>query len=187
MPSITFIFNEFETKFSCQNVDSMEYLCQKYSNFIHTPLNNLFFSYNGKQINFKLTFEQIAEGVDKASGNISIFVITKEHKEEDKNNKNELNETKAKTMYDELIIKYEYIKGMDTEENIIKKITQLNFNELEIKNFYDKVKQMYDDLEDEYAVSGYIDEKQMIKKIIQLNLDKKSILSFIEKSLGLDS
>ena len=187
MPSITFIFNEFETKFSCQNVDSMEYLCQKYSNFIHMPLNNLFFSYNGKQINFKLTFEQITEGVDKTSGNISIFVIIKEHKEEDKNIKNELNKTKAKAMYDELIIKYEYIKGMDTEENIIKKIIQLNFNELEIKNFYDKVKQMYDDLEDEYAVSGYIDEKQMIKKIIQLNLDKKSILSFIEKSLGLDS
>ena len=68
MPSITFIFNEFETKFSCQNIDSMECLCQKYSNFIHTPLNNLFFSYNGKQINFKLTFEQIEKESIKQVG-----------------------------------------------------------------------------------------------------------------------
>ena len=90
-------------------------------------------------------------------------------------------------MYDELIIKYEYIKGIDTEENIIKKIIQLNFNELEIKNFYDKVKQIYDDLEDEYGVSGFIPEKQMLKKIIQLNFDKESILNFIEKSLGMSS
>ena len=37
-------------------------------------------------------------------------------------NQNEINKIKAKIMYDEILVKYSYIKDMDSEENIIKKI-----------------------------------------------------------------
>ena len=188
MSSITFIFEEFETKFPCKNTDFMEYLCNKYSNFIHKSLNDLFFSYNGNQVNFNLSFEQIAEGNDKTNNNMTIFVITKENKEVDKNNneisnKNDVNDMKAKIMYDELIIKYGYLKNMVSEKDLIKKIKELNYNEIEIKNFYEKVKQLYEDLEDEYGVSGFASEEAVEAKIIELNFNRDLINVWIENSL----
>ena len=81
MSSITFIFGEFETKFPCKSTDYMAYLYHKYSNFIHTPINNLFFSHNGNEVNCNLSFDQTSEGIDKTNKNITIFVIKRESKE----------------------------------------------------------------------------------------------------------
>ena len=67
------------------------------------------------------------------------------------NNQNEMNKAKAKIMYEELLVKYSYIKDMDNEENIIKKIIELNFDENKIKNYYD-VQKIYNELEDEYGL-----------------------------------
>ena len=67
------------------------------------------------------------------------------------NNQNEMNKAKAKIMYEELLVKYNYIKDMDNEENIIKKIIELNFDENKIKNYYD-VQKIYNELEDEYGL-----------------------------------
>ena len=67
------------------------------------------------------------------------------------NNQNEMNKAKAKIMYEGLLVKYSYIKDMDNEENIIKKIIELNFDENKIKNYYD-VQKIYNELEDEYGL-----------------------------------
>ena len=186
MASITFIFNEFETKFPCQRGNSMEYLCEKFSNFIHKSMNTLYFAYNGNLINFKLTFDQIAKGEDKIKGEIKITVVSKlENYQNELDNVvvSEIDKIKAKIMYDELIVKYDFIKQIDTEENIIKKIIQLNFNEIEIKNFYTNIDIIYHELEDEYGISGFVEKAVAKSKIIELNCNRDLIIEWIEDTL----
>ena len=95
----------------------------------------------------------------------------------------EIDEIKAKIMYDELIVKYDFIKQIDTEENIIKKIIQLNFNELEIKNFYTNIDIIYQELEDEYGISGFVEKNVAKSKIIELNCNRDLIIEWIEDTL----
>ena len=58
------------------------------------------------------------------------------------------NEIKAKIMLEELKLKYQNINGADSDENIIKKIIELNFDENAVNNFYD-IQRVYNELEDE--------------------------------------
>ena len=94
----------------------------------------------------------------------------------------EINKIKAKTMYARLIAKYNNIKDAANEENIIKKIIELNFDEMEIKGYYD-MERIYNELEDEYGISGFIDEDAMKDKIKELNYDKELIKDWIESVL----
>ena len=95
-----------------------------------------------------------------------------------KENQSEINKMKAKIMYDEIIIKYNYIKGIDTEENIIKKIIELNFDENQVKEYYN-VQRIYFELEDEYGVS-FIDIKGMKDKIKELHCNRELILRWLQ-------
>ena len=92
------------------------------------------------------------------------------------------NQTKAKIMYDEVVVKYNYIKDMDNEENIIKKIIELNFDENKIKDYYDAPR-IYDELEDEYGISGLIEREDSINKIRELHCDRKLINEWVENVL----
>ena len=56
----------------------------------------------------------------------------------------------------------------------------MNFNEIKIKNFYDEVNQIYDELEEEYGVIGYVSKGETIAKIIKLNCDRNKIIEWIE-------
>ena len=47
------------------------------------------------------------------------------------------NEIKAEIMLEELKLKYQNINGVDSDENIIKKIIELNLDENAIIQFYD--------------------------------------------------
>ena len=94
----------------------------------------------------------------------------------------EINKIKAKTMYARLIAKYNNIKDAANEENIIKKIIELNFDEMEIKGYYD-MERIYNELENEYGISGFIDEDAMKDKIKELNYDKELIIDWIESVL----
>ena len=98
------------------------------------------------------------------------------------NNQNEMNKIKAKIMYDELVIKYSYIKDMDSEENIIKKIIELNFDEIKIKDYY-LAPRIYNELEDVYGVSGFIEPETMMNKIRELHCDRKLIDEWVDNAL----
>ena len=98
-------------------------------------------------------------------------------------NQDEINKVKAKIMYDELIVKYDYIKNDANEEKIIEKIIELNFDEEAIKNYYD-VQRIYDELEDEYGISGFIEVDDMKNKIKELNCNRQSINEWIESYLS---
>ena len=84
------------------------------------------------------------------------------------------NEIKAKIMLEELKLKYPNINGVDSDENIIKKIIELNFDENAVNNFYD-IQRVYNELEDEYGISPFIDEEMAKEKIKELHYDKEAI------------
>ena len=98
------------------------------------------------------------------------------------NKQDEINKMKAKIMYDELIIKYNEIKDIDTEENIIKKIIELNLDENKVKEYY-IVQRIYDQLDEEYDRSAFFDEKAMKDKIKELHCDKELIGEWVEETL----
>ena len=102
------------------------------------------------------------------------------------NNQNETNKIKAKIMYDEIIVKYSYIKDMDSEENIIKKIIELNFDENKIKEYYD-VHKLYDELEEEVEYYGQSLDGEfkyfIIDKIKEFHGDKKLLVEWIENMI----
>ena len=95
---------------------------------------------------------------------------------------NEIDKTKAKIMYDELIIKYKYIKDIDSEENIIKKIIELKFNEESVKEYYD-INKLFLELDEEYGMSAFINENEMKDKIKELHCDRELINEWIEEQL----
>ena len=99
---------------------------------------------------------------------------------------NSTNEIKAKIMLEELKLKYPNINGVDSDENIIKKIIELNFDENAVNNFYD-IQRVYNELEDEYGISPFIDEEMAKEKIKELHYDKEAITHWVENVLlGLD-
>ena len=96
------------------------------------------------------------------------------------------NEIKAKIMLEELKLKYPNINGVDSDENIIKKIIELNFDENAVNYFYD-IQRVYNELEDEYGISPFIDEEIAKEKIKELHYDKEAITHWVENVLlGLD-
>ena len=104
-------------------------------------------------------------------------------------NPKEINKIKAEIMYDEIIIKYEYIKNIDNEENIINKIIELNFDENKIKEYYEQ--KICDDLLGERDNYGGIfddfdnedNKSSIINKIKELHFDRELINQWIENVL----
>ena len=98
------------------------------------------------------------------------------------NKQDEINKMKAKIIYDEIIIKYNEIKDIDTEENIIKKIIELNLDENKVKDYY-IVQRIYDQLDEEYGMSAFVDEQVIKDKIKELHCDKTLIGEWVEETL----
>ena len=92
------------------------------------------------------------------------------------------NEIKAEIMLEELKLKYQNINGVDSDENIIKKIIELNFDENAINNYYN-IEKLYNELEDEYGISGFILEEDAKKKIKELHCDREEIVDWFENYL----
>ena len=91
---------------------------------------------------------------------------------------------RAKIMLEELKLKYPIFNDNNLkEDDIIKKIIELNFDEDKIKNYYD-VQKIYEELEEDYGISGIIEEEEMAKnKIVELNFDRDRIIEWIENTL----
>ena len=92
------------------------------------------------------------------------------------------NEIKAEIMLEELKLKYQNINGVDSDENIIKKIIELNLDENAIIQFYD-INKIYEEFEDEYGICGFIPEDVAKEKIKELHCDRVAITNWIEDDL----
>ena len=90
---------------------------------------------------------------------------------------------RAKIMLEELKLKYPIFNDNNLkEDDIIKKIIELNFDEDKIKNYFD-IKKIYEELEEDYGISGYIEEEIVKNKIVELNFDKDRIIEWVENIL----
>ena len=92
------------------------------------------------------------------------------------------NEIKAEIMLEELKLKYQNINGVDSDENIIKKIIELNLDENAIIQFYD-INKIYEEFEDDYGIAGFIPEDVAKEKIKELHCDRVAITNWIEDDL----
>ena len=92
------------------------------------------------------------------------------------------NEIKAEIMLEELKLKYQNINGVDSDENIIKKIIELNLDENAIIQFYD-INKIYEEFEDDYGIVGFIPEDVAKEKIKELHCDRVAITNWIEDNL----
>ena len=93
------------------------------------------------------------------------------------------NEIKAKIMLEELKLKYPiFNNSILVEDDIIKKIIELNFNEDKIKNYCD-IDIIYEELDRDFGISGFIPEEEVKDKIVQLNFDKDRIIDWTENKL----
>ena len=122
--------------------------------------------------------------------------------------KERINKKKAENIYNKLKDECDF-DGKDNDE-IINKIIELNFNEDEIKEQYKKERQggddnrdnnvgggdaaaggedneeidkMFEELDEEYGISGFKDEDEVKEKIRELNLNRDAIVKWIEESL----
>ena len=181
MAEVTFVFKEFETILPIERTVSMENICQKYSNFRNIPLKNLYFFYKGNKIDFKLSFNDIAKKEDKINGKIIILVLLKESLND--KNKIEKNKIKANILYEELILKYDYLKNNYNEEEIINKIIEFDFNENKVIEYYDQTNKIFEEMDNEYAISAFMHEDEIKNKIKELHYDRDLISAWIEEVL----
>ena len=90
---------------------------------------------------------------------------------------------RAKIMLEELKLKYPIFNDNNLkEDDIIKKIIELNFDVDKIKNYFD-IEKIYEELEEDYGISGYIEEEMAKIKIVELNFDKDRIIDWVENTL----
>ena len=181
MAEVTFVFKEFETIFPIERTVSMENICQKYSHFINIPLKNLYFFYKANKLDLKLSFNDIAKEEDKINGKIIILVLLKESLND--KNKIEKNKIKANILYEELILKYDYLKNNFNEEEIINKIIEFDFNENKVIEYYDQANKIFEEMDYEYGLDSCMIGDEVKNKIRELHYDRDLISAWIEEVL----
>ena len=116
------------------------------------------------------------------------------------NNKiEEQNKANAENIYNKLSQLNDVDFSKSNKDDIIKKIIELNFNEDEIKNIYKKevepepkpvpmpkpvpqeVIDIFNELEDSYGITSFLDEGAVKDKIIELNCDREKIEEWVSE------
>ena len=101
----------------------------------------------------------------------------------------EKNRAEADKMYNKLSALSDIDFSKSSKNEILNKIIQSNFDEFYIKNLYSIIDEkmvniIYNELEDEYGISGFIDEESAKDKIRELKLDKNKLNEWIENTLN---
>ena len=95
MSKAIFTYDGVDTHIQCLKEDKMRNICQKFANKINVDINRLIFLYGGNYINFKLSFYNQANQLDKISNTMKILAYKNEntlYKENENNvNKNNTN------------------------------------------------------------------------------------------------
>ena len=74
---VTFIFKNMQVEIQYNEYDLMKSICQKFADKLNEDINTLLFLYDGREINFQLTFNQQAKDIDKREGKMSILVYSR--------------------------------------------------------------------------------------------------------------
>ena len=118
--SIIFNFEGADIMIQCLKTDKMKYICQKYENKIQINMNSLIFLYGGNHLNFDLSFNELANSIDKSNNKMKILVY--------KNEFNEFNECSCPKCGEKIKIKSDKIDKVILSNNNIKdKIDGIKF------------------------------------------------------------
>ena len=74
MTKVIFSFNGIQTSIQCFKEDKMATICKKFATKIDADINSLYFLYGGIKINLDLSFDQLANPIDKSSNSMNILV-----------------------------------------------------------------------------------------------------------------
>ena len=116
-----------------------------------------------------------------------IIALIKEQNFNKENIQNLINTKKCEQIFDILIKSNEFDIKQQNKEKVLKKIIELNFNVDEIKKFYIEeekiVNDLYEKINEDYDLPGFIDEKEAKQKFRELNCNKELIIEWIENEL----
>ena len=93
----------------------------------------------------------------------------------------------AERIYNKLI-KFDDVdfSGLSKDEILNKIQSELSLDEVVVRNFFTKdkvkVKEIYDEIEEDYGISGFIDEENAKDKIRELKCDRKKIYEWFENT-----
>ena len=118
--NIIFQFNGVDVKIQSLKDEKMKSICQKYENKIGIKMNSLIFLYGGTQLNLDLSFNDLANSIDKLNNKMKILVFKDEF--------NESNECSCPNCGEKIKLKSDKIENMILSNNYIKeKIDGIKF------------------------------------------------------------
>ena len=74
MAKIEFNFKDKITIIDCQENDMMDEVCKKFASKVEIDINNIYFLYLGKKLDFNKTFNQVVNNLDKTRKTMSVLV-----------------------------------------------------------------------------------------------------------------
>ena len=159
---VIFTLNGINLLIQCTSNDKMEEICKKYANKVCKDIKELMFLYGGNQLNLDLTFNEVANSIDKNNHEMKILAYELE-KEEIQNKKID---NKIYTKKDD--ISSEKVKRINNEiyemnrENISKILKNMDLIE-EGRLKLDKELNILNDLEKKYGFLSSIGIKLLLK------------------------
>ena len=74
MSKVEFNYRGINTIVLCKENEKMEEICKKYTSKTLIDINNVYFLYNGNQINLQLTYNQLINNIDRQREMMSVLV-----------------------------------------------------------------------------------------------------------------
>ena len=74
MSKVEFNYKGINTIVLCKENEKMEEICKKYTIKSSIDINNVYFLYNGTQINLQLTYNQLINNMDRQREMMSVLV-----------------------------------------------------------------------------------------------------------------
>ena len=72
--NVIFMFNEEKSILQCEKEDKLKNVCEKFVSKKNVNINNLYFIYNGSQVNLNLTFDEVVDSIDRNLNEMKILV-----------------------------------------------------------------------------------------------------------------
>ena len=92
---VKFILNGISSFIQCTINNKMEEICEKYANKVGKDIKDLIFLYGGNQLKLDLTFNEVANSIDKNNQEMKILAYEQEKEEiQNKEIDNKINERK---------------------------------------------------------------------------------------------
>ena len=71
-PKVIFTLDGVDVSIQCSKENKMKDICQKFANKVEKNINSLIFLYRGNQLNFHLSFEDLAK--DKNEMRVLVYI-----------------------------------------------------------------------------------------------------------------